>query len=243
MFNQKIKIMKKTLLLGTALMVGVAGFAQNAATKAINPKYLQKKSIFAEGKIATETQPTTAAGIKVSKKGANSTMAGCTNQMSITTSYNCFGVGGGLNTSDQNCLSYNKDLNSLVWTQRGSKTWALNTTGKWYPSAFSGSLMVRPIVGKPIPLGVEESPPASASLEVWPNPCSNGTLHLRMSNNGTSSSGRNNIKISNLLGQTVFSSKYSEQLDLSSLGQGIYILHLSGPGGNNTVVKKIIITP
>jgi hypothetical protein len=128
MFNQKIKIMKKTLLLGTALMVGVAGFAQNAATKAINPKYLQKKSIFAQGKIATETQPTTAAGIKVSKKGANSTMAGCTNQMSITTSYNCFGVGGGLNTSDQNCLSYNKDLNSLVWTQRGSKTWALNTT-------------------------------------------------------------------------------------------------------------------
>jgi hypothetical protein len=120
--------MKKTLLLGTALVVGVAGFAQNASKKAVNPKYLQKTSIFSEGRVSVEPKPTTATGIKVAKKGHNTTLASCTNQNEITTSWNCFGVGGGGNTPEQNCLSYNKDLNVLVWTQRGSKTWALNTT-------------------------------------------------------------------------------------------------------------------
>ncbi|MEI8006370.1 MAG: T9SS type A sorting domain-containing protein [Bacteroidota bacterium] len=144
---------------------------------------------------------------------------------------------GWVQTTDDNLSlgfdTYNDHSNMIFY----------NTTGKWYPSAFSGSLMVRPIVGKPIPLGVEEAPPSSEGLDVWPNPCSNGLLHLRLSNSGTSSAEGNIIKITNLLGQTVFSSKYSEQLDLSALGQGIYILRLIGPGGNNTVVKKIIITP
>jgi hypothetical protein len=118
-----------------------------------------------------------------------------------------------------------------------------NTTGKWYPSAYSGSLMIRPIVGKPIPLGVEETPAASASLEIWPNPCSNRILHLRLNNNANSSAEGYNIIVTDLLGQTVLSTKYSDQLDLASLGQGIYLLHLTGPGGNLTAVKKIIITP
>lgn len=118
-----------------------------------------------------------------------------------------------------------------------------NTTGKWYPSAYTGSLMIRPIVGKPIPLGVEKTPAASAGLEIWPNPCSNRILHLRLNNNANSSAEGYNITITNLLGQTVLSAKYSEQIDLSSLGQGIYILHLNGPGGKITAVKKIIITP
>jgi hypothetical protein len=122
--------MKKTLLLGTALIVSVAGFTQSTAKKVVNPKYLQTTSIFAKGRIITESQPTTK-GITVSaaKKGHQSTNAACVIQPSaFSTSWNCNGVGGGLNTSEQNCLSYNSDLNSLIWTQRGSKQWALNTT-------------------------------------------------------------------------------------------------------------------
>ncbi|MFI5140862.1 MAG: T9SS type A sorting domain-containing protein [Bacteroidia bacterium] len=121
--------MKKTLLLGTALVVGVAGFAQSTAKKAVNPKYLQKTSLIAKNKIVAEPQPTTAKGIKVNtaKNGHQSTSAAC-GIIAVTTSWNCFGVGGGSTTSTQNCLSYNQDLNSLLWVQRGSKAWTLNTT-------------------------------------------------------------------------------------------------------------------
>ncbi|HXD92273.1 MAG TPA: hypothetical protein VNX01_03630, partial [Bacteroidia bacterium] len=123
--------MKKILLLGTALVVGVAGFAQSTDRKVVNPKYLQKTSVIARERIGVESQPTTTKSIKVAataKKGHQSTLSACNTSLPLTTSYNCNGVGGSLVSSEQNCLSYNGDLNSLVWTQRGSKTWALNTT-------------------------------------------------------------------------------------------------------------------
>jgi len=122
--------MKKTLLLSTALVVSVAGFAQSTASKAINPKYLQKKCIVAK-KILVEPQPTTAKSIKANtaKKGHQSTNAACVTSVSaFTSSWNCFGVGGGSTTSSQNCLSYNPDLNTLMWTQRGSKNWTMVTS-------------------------------------------------------------------------------------------------------------------
>jgi hypothetical protein len=123
--------MKKTLLLSTALVVSVAGFAQSTARKAVNPKYLQKTSLVAKHRMSTEPQPTTAQGIKANtaKKGHLSTSAACvTTASAFTTSWNCFGVGGGVTTSTQNCLSYNQDLNSILWMQRGSKDWPLVTT-------------------------------------------------------------------------------------------------------------------
>jgi len=118
-----------------------------------------------------------------------------------------------------------------------------NTTGRWYPSAFSGSLMIRPVVGKPIPLGIEETKSPSAELQVFPNPCSDGILNLRLNTGGTSSAQSYKISISNLTGQTVYSSKYTEKLDLTSLNQGIYILYLTGPDGVKSAYRKIIITP
>jgi hypothetical protein len=128
MFNQKIKIMKKTLLLGTALVVGATGFAQSTASKAINPKYFEKYSVAQKNRIVAEPQPTSAKGMTINAKKNQSVSAACTHQQHFTSSWNCFGVGGGSTTSSQNCLSYNQDLNTLVWTQRGSKTWSLNPT-------------------------------------------------------------------------------------------------------------------
>jgi hypothetical protein len=118
--------MKKNLLVSAAILIGIAGFSQNSAKKAVNPKYLQKK-LLSEAKIAADPKPT-ANGGKVSKHAQNVPMSTCSNIKAITTSFNFLGVGGGINTSPQNCLSYNSDLNTLVWTQRGSKTWALSTT-------------------------------------------------------------------------------------------------------------------
>jgi hypothetical protein len=120
--THKKQPMKKQLLLSTALLVSVMGFSQKSAKKAANPGVLN-----CGANIAVETTPATN-GILVGKKNTNSTSGSCINTKAITTSYNCLGTGGGYNTSTQNCLTYNSDLNALVWIQRGSKTWPLCTT-------------------------------------------------------------------------------------------------------------------
>ncbi len=118
-----------------------------------------------------------------------------------------------------------------------------NTSGHWYNSAYSGSLMIRPIVGKPIPLGVEEPGTSAPELEVYPNPCNSGILHLRYNMRGTSSAEGCTITITNLLGQTLLSAKYTESLNLARLKQGIYILYITDRYGHRDAMKKIIITP
>jgi hypothetical protein len=144
MFNQIKNNMKKTLFLGTALALSIAGFSQSTAKKAINPKYLMGQLNY-ESKTLDEGKPSTTPGIKINKKGHASTMASCNSAMPLTTSYNCNGVGGGPNTSPQNCLTYNSDLNVLAWTQRGSKTWNLITT-----SGFIQTTLISTITGQKI---------------------------------------------------------------------------------------------
>jgi len=117
-----------------------------------------------------------------------------------------------------------------------------NTSGKWYTSAYSGSLMIRPVVGKPIPLGIVEPIPAANELLVYPNPCPDGILHIRLNGNGMSSAEGDRIIITNLLGQTILSSKYTKRLDLSTFRPGIYILYVTDTHGTKTAMRKIIIT-
>jgi len=139
-------------------------------------------------------------------------------------------------TGDNLCLgfdTYNDHSDQIFY----------NSTGKWYPSAFSGSLMIRPIVGKPIPLGVEETTSPDTEFLVYPNPCKDGILHLLWNNKAIPSAGGYNIRITNLLGQTMVSVKNTGDIDVSALRQGIYILYLTDPDGNKSAVKKIIITP
>lgn len=51
---------------------------------------------------------------------------GACNPVLFTYGPNAFGVGGGITTYKQNCLSYNADLNAVVWTQRASPLWGFS---------------------------------------------------------------------------------------------------------------------
>lgn len=139
-------------------------------------------------------------------------------------------------TADNLCLgfdTYNNHSNQIFY----------NTSGKWYNSAFSGSLMIRPVVGKPIPLGIDDKNPVSASFEFWPNPCHDHRLNLRLKKDGTSSAEGYRIMIANLAGQTLVSQRFSEQIDLGTLGQGMYFVYLIAPDGSRTAVRKLIVSP
>jgi hypothetical protein len=118
-----------------------------------------------------------------------------------------------------------------------------NTSGRWFTSSFTGSLMIRPIVGKPIPLGIEEEEPVKGTLSLWPNPCAGGKLNLKRNSSTTSSARQEKIVISDLSGRTVMSLPYTEQVDVSKLRHGIYFISVSGSVGRNPEVKKLIIAP
>jgi hypothetical protein len=126
--------MKKTLLIGTALCIGVTGFAQNSRLKVgpSNPK-----------KLITSTAKTDAerafpvAGTKRTKGPQSVNSSSCVG-MHISSGPNAFGVGGGITNYKQQSLTYNKDLNVINYAHRRSADWNLaqNNSGviqdTWY---------------------------------------------------------------------------------------------------------------
>jgi len=113
---------KKLLLSLTYIFCSLGLLAQPG--KPINPKYL---SISAPVSIQAEThQPP----VNKQRVLSQHPMAGCVGDF-FTTSPNAFGVGGAYTTFKQNCLYYNNDLNTVLWTHRASRYWNFSgyTTG------------------------------------------------------------------------------------------------------------------
>ena len=50
------------------------------------------------------------------------TTQSCTGKV-FSTGVNCFGTGGQIDTQRQGCLTYNKDLNAMLWVHRASPVW------------------------------------------------------------------------------------------------------------------------
>ena len=105
--------MKKFLLLFTIILVNDGLHAQRAKT---DPKYLYISPPF-----NCQREPSSTNFLKRNKRPQRS-QAGCVGDL-FTYSPNAFGVGGGYTTFKQNCLYYNNDLNTVLWTHRSSPYW------------------------------------------------------------------------------------------------------------------------
>lgn len=110
--------MKKQLLFAAAVVLGAGVYAQTARKAAVNKPI--KAS--AEAVIAEKAFPT---GVKAQQGPTPppQTNAVC-NPIRFTSCINAFAVGGGVTTYQQNCLSYQKDLNQVTWTSRVSQDWS-----------------------------------------------------------------------------------------------------------------------
>ena len=138
-------------------------------------------------------------------------------------------------TSDNLCLGFDRynDHSAQIF---------YNTTGKWYPTSYNGSLMIRPVVGKPLPLGINETQTTPAGLLIYPNPCSAGSLHLELTGKQSSSCSDFRIRVTDLPGRIVISSLYTGTLDVSALQQGLYIVQISDSSGKLITARKLIIS-
>ena len=143
---------------------------------------------------------------------------------------------GTIQTTDDNLNigldTYNNAASNLFY----------NVTGAWMSSAITGAPMIRPVIGKPLPLGIDNLNANNGSLKIYPNPCSSGQIHISLNESGNTASKENwNITISSLTGQQVCQSHGVDILDISALPSGIYFVKVNDLKNFQTYVTKLII--
>jgi len=118
-----------------------------------------------------------------------------------------------------------------------------NVAGQWLNSSYSGSLLIRPIIGKPIPLGTGDQPSAVSNLLIYPNPCYSSTLQVEVS--GAAYSGpavdKAFITIYNLFGQVMYRDRFSRTIEVSALPNGFYYLEIADSQHHPLSKGKFII--
>ena len=102
-----------------------------------------------------------------------------------------------------------------------------NCTGQWFTSAYSGSLLMRPVVGDPIPLGTEEPGQKQEKILVYPNPVSDG--QFRVSIPGVNvPAGMYHAIVADFSGRVVLEADASGPVSASGLATGLYLLTVIG---------------
>lgn len=129
---------------------------------------------------------------------------------------------------------YNNSQNQIFW----------NTSGVWNTSAYTGSLMIRPVVGKPIPLGIGDIETSDLKITPYPNPCTSGTLHLRLPKPTETILARENgqILIADLIGHVRLKTRFANEIDVQTLANGLYFLEIRSRTGARVGVAKFIIS-
>ena len=113
-----------------------------------------------------------------------------------------------------------------------------NIHGEWKNTAFSGSPMIRPIVGKPLPLAPVKSSPKTG-LNIYPNPAVN-ILYIELE--PEIERGLVRYKLFNRHGQMVYhGTGHNHSIELSSFPPGIYFLQAEY-GSATFETMKILIT-
>ena len=119
-----------------------------------------------------------------------------------------------------------------------------NVTGLWIASStpITGAPMVRPVIGKPLPLGIANVTSGKGSMKVYPNPCSTGQVNITIDESETLKNKENwSISISGLTGQWLYHSQESDVVDVSGLPSGIYIIEARNTKTLQHLVSKLVI--
>jgi hypothetical protein len=119
-----------------------------------------------------------------------------------------------------------------------------NAAGRWLTSSFPGAILLRPVIGKPLPVGIHSIPSSTGHVSVFPNPNNTGVLELSIpgSENKDQPASSMKVEINNLFGQKVFESRYSKLLQLPDLPAGLYIITVNGASSARNYTGKLVIT-
>lgn len=109
-------------------------------------------------------------------------------------------------------------------------------TDSWNTSSAYGSLMMRPLIGSVTLTSNKENAVSEQSLLVYPNPASS-IVYLK----GIDESEDNNLIIYDALGKMKINMQLSQnQIDISDLPEGLYIISVAADGQKRQSVRMII---
>jgi len=114
-----------------------------------------------------------------------------------------------------------------------------NFAGQWLQSQFEGTLMIRPMLGHEVSVGIKDAPESiSFDFDVYPNPASN-YINIK-TNNETNDSFR--VSVFDIYGKLYYDTVNSEKtVNTSHLNPGIYFIRISDNSGNTSTKKFIVI--
>lgn len=122
---------------------------------------------------------------------------------------------------------------------RDSKEYMFYNIGMgWEPSSYSGSLMLRPEFGVNELIGIDAVKPVQEEFSFYPNPFIGSYLNLEYSVNDPFNS---EIEIFNITGQLIYQQRFENQIDISHLDRGVYLIRLVDRTNSNIQTKKLII--
>jgi hypothetical protein len=118
-----------------------------------------------------------------------------------------------------------------------------NVDGTWQMSSPDnyGSLMLRPVIGKINPLGVNPQL-AGNHLLLQPNPVSDGNLFITLPETWEKTAGKNvSVKIFTATGSQVSVRQYTNPLNVSDLATGLYIVVVANQLNGTQLTGKLIV--
>lgn len=125
-----------------------------------------------------------------------------------------------------------------------SKTF-YNTSGTWISSPFDGSLMIRPVLGRSLAESGTKPKSPPGKLEITPNPPGNTDI-IKLTLPAWASSPQYwkymTTRIYDLSGRLLFSAPYEEQLSISNLDPGFYIVDILDAAFTKHYAAKLLIT-
>lgn len=133
----------------------------------------------------------------------------------------------------------NDNLNIGYDFSRDSKEYLFYNIGVgWEPSIYSGSLMLRPEFGVNELTGIETIKPVQESFNFYPNPVFGSYVNLEYSAENKLGV---EIEVYNITGQLVYKQLYDNQMDVSHLDGGVYLIRLVDKTNSQIQTKKLII--
>jgi hypothetical protein len=117
-----------------------------------------------------------------------------------------------------------------------------NVTGSWIASSISGAPMVRPLIGKPLPLGIADLPAKKRALTVYPNPCFTGQIGLSIDGaRDLPDKEKWMVTITGLTGRQLYRSAWTDRIDVSMFPAGMYFIEATHDGDHQHAVAKLLI--
>lgn len=118
-----------------------------------------------------------------------------------------------------------------------------NTGNGWFNSSYPGALMIRPVLGKTLPLvtGIEETAANAGEINVFPNPSNGENIFIVFPPSMDPVKSEFTVQLFDLRGSLLYSLPYSKSINVSSLQNGIYLLCVNTKDNSNGYITKLII--